>query len=294
MICPRPSLLPALALLALLASASGAQVFAADPILTARDGLSVPRQRVELSAKLEGTLGPLRPDQPRERLEFQLGEELVSALTDSDGVARASLTPLTSGVLNFEVRLQRDPRIQATGKLWSVAPSRPVIVSDIDGTLSSMAGWKVPFLGERAEAYPGAAELLRELAETHTLVYLSARDESFRAGSRAFLSRHAFPPGPLLLNSWGLDKPEQREQLRPGRHGEFKARVLRSLKERGLTLAFGLGDKETDAEAYEAVDLRSLIRGTDSSIGKRSIVFPDYAALRRRLVEEGILSEESR
>lgn len=278
------------ALLALLAlwGASG-WAFAGDLLLTARDGLSVPNQRVELSAKLEARLGPLRPDQKRERIEFQLGEELVSALTDSDGVARASVTPLSSGVLSFQVRLQRDPRVQGSGKLWAIPADRPVIVSDIDGTLSDMAGWKVPLLGDRADAFPDAAELLRDLARTHAIVYLSARDESFRASSRAFLSRHAFPPGPILLNSWGIDRPDQREQLLPGRHGEFKARVLASLQERGLSLAFGLGDKETDAEAYEAVGLRSLIRGSDASIGKRSIVFPDYPTLRRRLTEEGVL-----
>ncbi|MBL4849610.1 MAG: hypothetical protein JKY65_29115 [Planctomycetes bacterium] len=257
--------------------------------LGARDGVTVVGRRVELSAKLEKRLGPLRPDQPRRRLDFQLGDQRASGLTDSDGVGRASLCPLTTGVVTYSVSLRGEPSVQATGRIWVLEASRPVVVCDIDGTLSNMSGFRVPISGGRAPAFAGAPQLIRDLARTHAVVYLSARDQSFRPSSRAFLRRHQFPSGPLLLNSWGLDQGSQREQLLPSRHGRFKLKVLKRLQERGLKLTLGIGDKAGDAEAYEGAGLRSLIRSSDSSIGARSIVFPHYARLRQRFVNEGLL-----
>lgn len=268
--------------------ALAAPALAGELELTPRDAVTVVGRRVELSAKLTKRVGPLRPDQAGRVLEFQVGEAKASGRTDSDGVARASLAPLSSGITFFSVRVQDAPATQAKGRLWALEPERPVVVCDIDGTLSDMSGLRVPVSGWRAKAFPGAPELLRDLAKTHAVVYLSARDHSFRASSLGFLRKHDFPLGPLLLNSWGLDKGSQREQLLPSRHGRFKLKVLEGLKARGLKLVLGIGDKASDAEAYEGAGIRSLIR-SETALGERSIVFPDYATLRRRLRAEGLV-----
>jgi len=256
--------------------------------LEARDAVTVVGRRVELSAKLTKRVGPLRPDQEGRTLEFQLGQAKASGQTDSDGVGRASLAPLTTGIVPFSVRVSDDPSTRIRGRLWVLEPERPVVICDIDGTLSDMGGLRVPVSGWRAPAFPGAPALLRDLARTHAIVYLSARDQSFRAASRGFLRKHDFPLGPLLLNSWGIDKGSQREQLLPSRHGRFKLKVLERLKARGLKLVMGIGDKPGDAEAYEGAGIRSLIR-SETALGERSIVFPDYATLRKRLVAEGLV-----
>ena len=274
---------------ALCVIALGGSAGAGDFALGARDAVTLVGRRVELSAKLEKRVGPLRPDQAQRRLEFRLGDQRASGSTDADGVGRASLCPLTTGVVTYSVSLSGEPSVRATGRIWVLEPEHPVVVCDIDGTLSDMNGLRVPVSGGQAPAFPGAPELVRDLARTHAVIYLSARDQSFRPSSRIFLRRHGFPSGPLLLNSWGLDQGDQRAQLLPSRHGRFKLKVLKRLKERGLKLTIGIGDKATDAEAYEGAGLRSLIRGSDSSIGARSIVFPDYATLRQRFVNEGLL-----
>lgn len=258
--------------------------------LEARDAITVVGRRVELSAKLTKRVGPLRPDQEGRTLEFQLGQAKASGRTDSDGVGRASLAPVTTGIVPFTVRVSDDPRTQIKGRLWVLAPERPVVICDIDGTLSDMSGLRVPVSGWRAKAFPGAPELLRALAKTHAVVYLTARDQSFRAASLGFLRKHDFPLGPLLLNSWGLDRGSQREQFLPSRHGRFKLQVLERLQARGLKLVMGIGDKPGDAEAYEGAGIRSLIR-SETAVGERSIVFPDYATLRKRLAAEGLVSK---
>jgi LNS2-like protein (lipin/Ned1/Smp2) len=282
----RYALLLALAAFLLLAFLS--PVAAGELELQARDAITVVGRRVELSAKLTKRLGPLRPDQKGRTLEFQLGEAKASGRTDSDGVGRASLAPLTTGIVPFTVKVSDAPATQIKGRLWVLEPERPVVICDIDGTLSDMGGLRVPVSGWRAKAFPGAPELLRDLAKTHAIVYLTARDQSFRAASQGFLRKHDFPLGPLLLNSWGLDKGSQREQLLPSRHGRFKLKVLQRLQARGLKLALGIGDKPGDAEAYEGAGVRSFIR-SKTALGERSIVFPDYATLRRRLAAEGLL-----
>lgn len=268
------------------------QVLAAGFELEGRDAVTVLGRRVEVSAKLTKRIGPLRPDQARRALDFSLGKEKASGRTDSDGVARASLAPLTTGIVTYLVRFPEHPSVQAKGRIWVLDPAQPVVICDIDGTLSDMGGLRVPISGWRAPAFPGAPELLRDLAKTHAIVYLTARDQSFRTSSRAFLRRHDFPNGPLLLNSWGLDSGDQREQLLPSRHGSFKLKVLKRLKERGLKLTIGIGDKKGDAEAYEGAGIRSLIR-SKKVLGKGSIMFPDYATLRRRFAAEGLISAQS-
>ncbi|MGE0707591.1 MAG: hypothetical protein AB7N76_10385 [Planctomycetota bacterium] len=258
------------------------------------DAITTPGRRVELRAKFEGAgIGPLRRDLKRRAVRFRLLDQEATARTDGDGVAAAGFAVPTSGTFPFTAELlEARGRPTAHATLRVVDPARPVAVIDIDGTLSSMSGVKVLFRGDRAETYPGAAELVKDLARTHEVVYLSARDDAFMRDTRVFLARHGFPGGALLMNDWGLDTGEEREQLRPGKHGEFKLRVLEGLRARGLRLTLGIGDADTDAWCYAQAKLAGYIhrpKGDRDGLAAGSVVFRDYAELRVRLVEAGTL-----
>jgi len=173
--------------------------------------------------------------------------------------------------------------------VWVLDPDRPVAVVDIDGTLSDLPGILVHLKSDDAPTFAGAPELLRDLARTPQVVYLTARDDVLDAATRAFLARHDFPPGPVLFNDMGLWSAEERRQFDPENHGEFKLGVIQALQARGVPVTLGIGNAETDASAYEGAGIASAIL-TDAEGEGPSFRFRDYAELRRRLEEDGVLA----
>ena len=91
------------------------------------------------------------------------------------------------------------------------------LVSDVDDTVIEtmlprpLVAFRNAFLArERSRrAVPGMPELYREITEKHRdvfVVYLSTGAWNTAVPLTAFLSRHGYPPGPLLLTDWGPTK----------------------------------------------------------------------------------------
>lgn len=259
---------------------------------TGLDAITIPGKPTRVSAKFErGGIGPFQPDMARARVSFSVMGKTLSDLTDPDGVAEATITPITTGVYPIRATLVKKPKAPAANAtLYVIDPARPVAVVDIDGTLSDHPGWRVPFDADDAKTFPGAPRLITDLAKTHQIVYLTARDEHFASDTRTFLARHAFPPGPVLFNRWGLVNKDERDQLDPDNHGAFKLKRLKKLQTRGLNITLGIGNAETDAEAYEGAKIQSCILTKVPGKG-RTFRFKTYAQLRKRLVKDGVLKE---
>ncbi len=258
-------------------------------VTTALDAVTSPGVPVALEAKVERDLGGyLRPDLRGERVRFTLGSFSGSGRTDRDGVAGVSVQSARAGMATFEAAADSNARRTSSATLYVIDRTTPVAVVDIDGTLSDQADWEVPFRGDVAPAFPGCVSLLHELARTHAIVYLTARDDALDAVTRAFLARHGFPAGPVLYNDWGLTSKGELAQLRSKNHGDFKLEALRELMARGLNLRLGIGNAETDAYAYEQAGLPSFIQTTEVGAGP-SFRFTDYATLRLELIARGIL-----
>lgn len=51
------------------------------------------------------------------------------------------------------------------------------------------------------------AALVHDLADTHSIVWLSGRPESLRAVTQQWLDAHRLPPGPLILRGQGDFRP---------------------------------------------------------------------------------------
>jgi phosphoglycolate phosphatase-like HAD superfamily hydrolase len=102
-------------------------------------------------------------------------------------------------------------RVQADG--------RGLVVFDIDGVLADVShrvhhverrpkDWAA-FFGA-AHADPPLAEgvaLAREVADEHSLLYLTGRPESLRRVTEQWLERHELPPGRLLMRRAGDYRP---------------------------------------------------------------------------------------
>jgi len=279
------STLLGLALLALTPAAAEAGVRAVGLDAITRAGVPI-----DLAAKFErGGFLLYHPDITDEAVTFEVAGHRVAARTDDDGVARATVRATGVGVVPFRAWLDDDPDEVATGRLWVLDPARPLAVIDIDGTLSDMHEALIPFVGHKAKTYPGAPALVRDLAADHQIVYLTARDDFFAAKTEAFLDRHRYPDAPVIYNDLGLDTPEERAQLRSKNHAGYKLAALQALADRGLTVALGIGNAETDAEAYEGAGIPSYIRTEERRPGP-SFRFLSYASLRGRLEADGFLT----
>lgn len=291
----RPLLATALTALALTAAAPASAGWLSDwwqsrIVSTGHDAVTTPGQSVAVEAKFERTLvSYLRPDLNHLPVVFDFGGTSFQDSTDREGIASVSLTANQVGTYPFTAAAVGKPRAKVgDARMFVLDPARPVVVFDIDETLSDMSSWEVPFRGDIADTYPGAVSLAHELAQRYTVIYLTARDDALDAVTRAFLARHGFPDGPVLFNDWGFTTAAEREQLSSKNHGKFKLAVLSSLVARGVNLALGIGNAETDAYAYENAGLPSFIRTTAVGTGP-SFRFMDYATLRLELIARGLL-----
>jgi len=286
---PGRSLAVALTLVPLLGAPSLASPLEGRLATHGFDAITVPGQPAELRLKVERSGWRFwRPDVKDTPVRFTATGSTLSARTDRDGVAHASLPgSLAVGVYSYVAEPEGRSDAAASSRVWVLDPARPLAVVDIDGTLSTLPSWLVPFRGHKAKAYADSPQLLNELARTHQIVYLTARDDNLDAKTRAFLALRGFPAGPVIFNDLGLTTKAERAQLNSKNHGVSKLQALRKLQALGLTVGLGIGNAATDAYAYENAGAPSYIR-SDPQAGA-SIRFATYAELRLRLIADGIL-----
>ncbi|MGE0549935.1 MAG: hypothetical protein AB7O24_01655 [Kofleriaceae bacterium] len=201
--------------------------------------------------------------------------------TDSDGRFQIALTGaarLPAGMRDLYVASLAD----ATGA-WFVGfvvpAGSPVIVTDIDGTLtwSENSIIRTVLAGRDIAHRPNAPAALT--ASGYPIVYVTTRGDLFTAVTRDWLTRHGFPRGALRL-AGGL-------MARAGQSSvSYKTSVLRALT---VPIAAGIGNRRTDITAYRNAGLtpdRILIHlpefvkelRADLAAGKAT-GFSDYRAL---------------
>lgn len=239
------------------------------------DAIGVPNRKVVVQAKFKRDGQPAADRLARVEV-LGVGH---TVRTDADGVAQVEVRPTAVGAYPIVARMGQ---VSSTGTLHVVPAQRQVVVVDIDETLSNQPFMAMLHSSTNAPTYPGAPALLRDLAEDHTIVYLTARPDTLVKKTRAFLAAHDFPAGPLLMDDLRGISDDGRQKLA----------TLQAMKARGLKLKLGIGNTKHDALAYEGAGMRSFIRTTEPLPPEyaASTLFPTYAVLRRTLVDEGLLS----
>lgn len=128
-----------------------------------------------------------------------------------------------------------------------VPPGTPVFVSDVDGTLTSSetAEFTKLLTGDLPDVHVDAAEAMKRLVQKgyHPL-YLTARPEWLVGRTREFLDTYGFPPGIVhttltLTGHTGASA------------GVFKTNELAQLALKKMVPAFGFGNTDSDADAYD-------------------------------------------
>jgi hypothetical protein len=263
----RVTLFAAAAALALGATAPEA-LAAKAALITPYDSVVSAGGRTTLRCKVERD-NILRWDLPGQTVEFWAnGTRIGSARTDRDG--QAALTVQAgqgSGDVFVTARLAaggsyRAPDAQILLAIRDPASARLVIV-DIDKTISDASNSQVVLRSNRdIRPIPGAVQMLRDIAADATIVYITAREEYLDGKTRAWLAMWGFPRGPAFLSD-GL----RAQFIDPV---PYKTATIRFLKGMLPNIPCGFGNKNTDADAYQANGLASLLVDTENDRPYRS------------------------
>jgi len=222
--------------------------------------------------------------------------ELGGATTDDDGRFTLALTGaarLPAGMRDLYVTVDGD----GTGAeflAFIAAPDAPIIVSDVDGTLTSSEN-EYPIAlasGGTASPQPDAAATLAQAAlRGFKACSVAARGDRFTQATRNWFAANGFPRGPLRLPASIITIPGEDTV-------ELKSSILASLS--AFDLVAGIGNRASDVTAYTNAGLapdRILIKlpefteelagvvATNSATG-----FDRYGALDMAALTEGIES----
>ncbi|MBT8494207.1 MAG: hypothetical protein KJO07_14215 [Deltaproteobacteria bacterium] len=217
----------------------------------AADAVARAGQPVAIEARF--TYSIVAKDLENETIELWLADgdcqwQLHSAaITDDDGIARFELAgpALAAGAYAFEAVAPGDLS-RAGGALWIVPESQPVVVFDIDGTLTTGDSELVEDLvGDDApNMRPSADEVVQLWSDLGFLpIYITGRPQYLDDSTQAWLDDRRFPAGPLFV-SVGLREAVLDVEA-------FKTGVLVDLRDRaGVDIERAYGNASTDVCAY--------------------------------------------
>ena len=172
--------------------------------------------------------------------------------------------PVRSGQMRFRTHTYEQhpstvrelPRSEAAamgGRRAAAVPERrTTIVVDIDETLCitdyNCVLWGIG--SDDSAPLRDARRVMRQLSERFDIVYLTARPTSCVPKTRRWLTSNGFPDGQIV------GSPSLGDFL--GQTG-FKKKALRRLRAASERVLIGIGDKNTDAEAYRENGMLAII-----------------------------------
>ncbi len=174
-------------------------------------------------------------------------QKLGTARTDDEG----HFALVLSGSDRLPIAL-RDIYVSVVGDrtgaafLAYVAPDgSPLVVSDVDGTLTSSenAFYETIVTGAEPDQQPGASDAYQAATAVGLqLVYVTARGSEFTQDTRQWLADQGFPRGPVRLSSSFLTLPG-------GDTIDYKTQAITALEE-SMTVVVGVGNRDSDISAY--------------------------------------------
>ena len=173
---------------------------------------------------------------------------LEDAITDSDGRIEIEAPSLPIGVYDVRLEVAGDATLTAS-TLWVLPSGTHIVVSDIDGTLTTSDGELFREILDGSyvpEPYPGGPDLLGAHDRLgHVVVYLTGRPYPLTQVTRDWLEDLRFPVGALHVVDDVIDAVPSDAEV-----GAFKRDFLLRLKDQGFVLDLGYGNATTDIFAY--------------------------------------------
>jgi phosphoglycolate phosphatase-like HAD superfamily hydrolase len=199
------------------------------------------------------------------------------AQTDSEGKAELSVALPDAGATVITARAKIDDQdLGASAKAFHWRPERVILVVDIDHTISRSDVRNALFkLKERTlRPVEGARETLTTLAERFELLYLTARPRRTLETTRKWLQENGFPQGPVFT------APDVSSSLQAA---DFKQDLISGLQKDWPNILIGIGDRASDAEAYDNCGMLTILVRTAAgeSSDSRAILMPSWYNLSR-------------
>ena len=218
---------------------------------------------------------------------FVGGNEVARAVTDGDGYAGERVT-LSGKVTQFTARAVIDGKqLEHEGVVYHWNADRTIIVSDVDGTICWTDFEQLYLNRSNKGTVPvdGARETLRELTPRFNIAYLSARPRILLGLTKEWLDQNDFPSGPIVTAS-SIDEGLDAER--------FKTKSIREHKKYAPYILIGIGNLDSDSEAYAANNMLTLIRhkADDKQFRAHAIVLPDWASIREFFAANAELLED--
>ena len=174
-------------------------------------------------------------------------QKVARVTTDDEGRFTLALTGaqrLPEGIRDLYLSVAGD-RTGVPFIAMVAARGTPVVVSDIDGTLtSSENAYPLSLVtGDVVAPQPDASERLNLAAQKGAMiVYVTTRGDRFTQDSREWLAASGFPVGAVRMPSAIVTLPGGDDTI------EAKTAMLGHLA--GFKLLAGVGNRHTDVEAY--------------------------------------------
>lgn len=233
------------------------------------DAVSAPGKSVLLKAKIErqgwgfpkqgqSNKGIWRADLKDKKLDFYLGDTLLgSDQSDEEGWAQVAFDPPATQDYSIEVRFAGDDRYApGTDDLFVAVrdPSqKPTVIIDIDHTLSHTSNRNVIKGSIDDKPLEYSKEVVEKLNEKYSIVYVTARYYKFLDVTKRWIKHWGYPRHPMFLLD--LKKYPTYDEA------AYKIDTIGAIKAVYPNTVLGLGDKDSDAEAYRHHGLRALILG---------------------------------
>lgn len=203
-------------------------------------------------------------------------QRVGGARTDDEGHFTLRLgaeARLPTGLRDLFVSVAGDRT--GTRFLAYVAPEgAPLLVSDVDGTLTSSesAFWETILLGTEPGARGGAAAAFAGVAARGIQpVYVTARGNQYTTATRDWLAHRGFPRGPVRLAESFVTLPGDDTVA-------YKTRAITALADSGVELAAGIGNRASDVAAYANAGIAAE---------RIFVELPDYASELAPLLDSG-------
>lgn len=228
-----------------------------DPRHVAQDAIARPGRAVELAVKV--AYGAVWNDLEDEDVAVYVDDctrwrSIATVRTDEDGRAVVRL-PADLAIGAHEVRfVVLGDGTQARATAWLLPTGTHVVVSDIDGTLTTSDGelYQQILDGDHVPAaYDGAVELTETHADLgHVVVYLTGRPYWLLDNTRAWLAGQGFAAGPLHV-------ADSNTEILPldSSVGAYKHAWLDQLAASGFVIDLAYGNATTDIHAYAAAGI---------------------------------------
>lgn len=172
--------------------------------------------------------------------------EVGTGLTDRDGRVTIRAGSLPRGLHDYRLVVSGD-HTMARGVIAVLAPGSPIVVFDIDGTLTISDGevFEEALLGSTPEIFEGAGAVVNHYVEQGVQpVYITGRTYHFQRATIDWLEGRGLARGPLHTT-------DSVSEALPGSNvEEYKQAFLEQIAELGFPVVAAYGNASSDVCAY--------------------------------------------